>query len=299
MAAITPSVTEQVMSLLTALQSCLVPDPLPLYLAFQAMSQSAEVFEQTDISEFLHFVLDRMHSEFFTSFQPSRRLASVTFTDSSLWTEIFRSTLITRNFCHSNCLPVMTPTPAIEISLDIPILRIPLIGRKTRKFLPVPFNLEDLIAGFCEPRSHACSRCGMEGGSETYFGSFPETLVINLGRAKFDMDNGSSKNRAFVEIPEKLDISQFHGIDPSAPTVSPAPYSLNAFVIHHGRGSDSGHYTSVTNRQGEWWRFNDMEISKLKSVRSLLDSLSGLSHPCLLFYSRTIDELNSKRRKIF
>ncbi|KAI0564135.1 Ubiquitinyl hydrolase 1 [Gracilaria domingensis] len=68
------------------------------------------------------------------------------------------------------------------------------------------------------------------------------------------------------EQPEKLKLSQLI-VRPN----NDAVYDLFAVVNHNGR-IDSGHYTSIIRRQGEWFRCDDEKVSRIAEVGEIIRS---------------------------
>ena len=116
-------------------------------------------------------------------------------------------------------------------------------------------------------------------------------------RAGFEFGKGTTKNRTYVEVPEKLVIKPFCSPDRLDPNRGDH-YELQGVVIHHGRGSDSGHYTCYVNRGQTWWHCNDLDVEPLKcSVEEALKGLpQGLSQPYMLFYTAIETVFESPRR---
>ena len=295
--AIEPSVYEHLLKLKQAVTMTEESSysPLSFYLGFLAINPQAEAFRQHDVAEFYHFLVDRMHSEFVSAVQP-RSIHVVTFSknDKSPFSHYFKGTIITDHACKACGYSRSIEAPFIDLVLEIPTTKIPLIMQHTKKFAAAAFNLEDCISSFFDPPSgvEPCSACNRADTLQTslFFGEAPQILVLNLGRANFVQGRGATKNRTFVDVPEHLQLSGL--------LRSPVPcgYSLAGAVLHHGTGSESGHYTCYTKKEEKWVHCNDTDLEPLKGGYTIEDALRSLpqstSQPCLLFYARKKDERN-------
>jgi ubiquitin C-terminal hydrolase len=103
----------------------------------------------------------------------------------------------------------------------------------------------------------------------TFF-KLPEILVIGFNR----FGNGLKKIGDFIECPTSIDLSKYittRGLSNK--------YDLYATVNHMG-GMFGGHYTCNARKQGQWFCYNDIRVSKIA------DSEVNTSANYLMFYKR-------------
>jgi len=261
--------------------------PLSFYLSFLAISPDAQAFHQHDVSEFYHFLIDRMHSELVAALHPHRGLHGVTFAkgDFSPVSHFFRGTVVSETSCRSCGVSEPVESPFIDLALEIPTTKIPLTGG----FTASQFTVEDCLAAFFDPRRQLCPACRVPRAVQTTlsFGEAPQILVLNLGRANFEMGRGATKNKTFVSVPERL---QLGGL---CRRPGSCKYELAGAVLHHGEGSGSGHYTCYVKKGAGWLHCNDTDVEPLKGMtieHALRTTPHSTSQPCLLFYSRIAGE---------
>lgn len=60
-----------------------------------------------------------------------------------------------------------------------------------------------------------------------------------------------------IEFPFNLELTE------SQCSKGPRRYSAGAFIIHHGAGTESGHYTAYVHRNGLWWHAKDHEVTQV------------------------------------
>jgi len=88
----------------------------------------------------------------------------------------------------------------------------------------------------------------------------PQVLVLHLMRFSFGVQ-GSSKLHHPVAFGPMLKLKP-SWMSEDCPGRKNAEYKLIATVIHHGRNSTGGHYTShVLQPDGQWLHFNDAHVS--------------------------------------
>ena len=98
---------------------------------------------------------------------------------------------------------------------------------------------------------------------ERGYSSLPRVLVIHINRT--DWMKGMKKIRGHVNFP-------FHGLDMGsiasvAPSADKYSYDLCSIVVHHGRAMNQGHFTAFAKAHGEWYHFNDHNVSRVPEAR--------------------------------
>lgn len=103
------------------------------------------------------------------------------------------------------------------------------------------------------------------------FWSLPDVLVITLKR----FSNNLRKNNCFVDFPlEDLDMS------PYVIGYNKSSYKYDLYAIcNHGGGVMGGHYTASVKKEGQWYLFNDTQVSPIKQVEKN-------SRPYCFFYRK-------------
>lgn len=105
----------------------------------------------------------------------------------------------------------------------------------------------------------------IDAKKELKFFSLPDVLVVDLKR----FDNFTKKNNSLVDFElENLDLSKYVTGYNSSSYV----YDLYGICNHSG-SSMGGHYTSfVKNANGNWYHFNDTNVSEVKDVSKMKTS---------------------------
>lgn len=101
----------------------------------------------------------------------------------------------------------------------------------------------------------------------------PPILVVQLKRFEYNLStNIYEKVNQYYTYPFVLDISSVMETN-----TGPVMYELCGIIIHVG-SAKGGHYISqVLNEKGDWYTFNDEEVTKC-DMESLLESTTGGSH---------------------
>lgn len=128
--------------------------------------------------------------------------------------------------------------------------------------------------------SYVCEKCESKGcNKEVKLWTAPNYLIIHLKRFK-QTPNGIVKNSVHIDFPLKdLDITRFISNEKDDP--NNYIYDLYAISQHSGT-LDGGHYwASCKNLDGNWYNFNDANVSKYNNAESIVTSDSYI-----LFYQR-------------
>ncbi|CAH3139172.1 unnamed protein product, partial [Porites lobata] len=143
-----------------------------------------------------------------------------------------------------------------------------------------PLKLEHCLKRFVEseklPDTWFCQKCHEERNAFKALSicRLPDTLVIHLKRYS---QNGV-KITTPVEFPlEGLDVCEYTQLEDCPP--EQFLYDLIGCVCHQGSYS-SGHYTSYTNTNKVWYRYDDCHVTKE------MPSINCYSEAYILFYQR-------------
>ncbi|KAI7852109.1 hypothetical protein BDC45DRAFT_588647 [Circinella umbellata] len=119
------------------------------------------------------------------------------------------------------------------------------------------------------PNEYSCSKCGntfQEATKQLSVKRLPPVLSFQLKR--FEHGISASKIEAKIKFPVDLDMTPYttHGKqqqkskNPSITTDNPNLYTLFAVINHQGK-IDTGHYTMFSKHRGEWFRFEDHNVT--------------------------------------
>ena len=93
----------------------------------------------------------------------------------------------------------------------------------------------------------------------------PSILVCHLKRFAFDDYGNLVRLHKRVKFPLRLEIGDYMS---KVNKSKPPPYELCGVLVHQGRTCDSGHYLAYVKCNGQWFKCNDSEVTKvdLKTV---------------------------------
>ncbi len=123
-------------------------------------------------------------------------------------------------------------------------------------------NFQQLFNAYFDQRTDTGQRVQLS------FQRPPNDLLVQARRFYQQMDaSGTLQQGKIVEaidIPERLALAnQFaHG-------GADSEYVCDAFSIHNGASSESGHYTSYVKRQGTWWYCSDTRVYEVAATTAL------------------------------
>ncbi|KAI8136790.1 hypothetical protein BJV82DRAFT_675667 [Fennellomyces sp. T-0311] len=129
------------------------------------------------------------------------------------------------------------------------------------------------------PKEYSCSKCGntfQEATKQLSVKRLPPVLSFQLKR--FEHGASTSKIEAKIKFPVELDMTPYttqgkqqQKNSKSAPLLdSSNMYTLFAVINHQGK-IDSGHYTMFSKHRGEWFKFEDHNVTTTFQ-RDVLDS---------------------------
>jgi len=255
---------------------------LVLYLSFLCHSPNPEAFEQGDVSEFFHLLLDQIDSELTGSQSAFGRNASSPLID------LCRG-LVQRTHRCANC--------DYKVELDeSPFLEFPLEYPKNRLFANHFINKEsaervwkidhptinDCLSYSLEPRSlpgQACAKCGTKQITEVrQLSSAPNLLGINLSPVTVLKGRSAKLTDRRITLSASIPLS-----------VASRAYNLCGVIMHHGKSNASGHYSCYSLRETGWKHFSDTRVSDLSrySTMTLIDQIhrgDKSSQACFAYY---------------
>lgn len=94
----------------------------------------------------------------------------------------------------------------------------------------------------------------------------PSILVCHLKRFAFDDYGNLKRLHKRVKFPMRLEIGDYMS---KVNKSKPPPYELCGVLVHQGSTCDSGHYLAYVKCNGQWFKCNDSEISKV-DVKTVL-----------------------------
>ncbi|OLL24630.1 Ubiquitin carboxyl-terminal hydrolase 2 [Neolecta irregularis DAH-3] len=229
---------------------------------FDQIARTAPIFQgyqQQDAQEFLHCVLNRLHTEMSTT------------QHSTIITNLFQGELWNEITCKKCGNVSVKSDPFLDLSLDIPEHLNPAIHG----------CLENYTAP-CEAEWF-CQRCGVSTNCEKTLklGICPAILCLHLKRFRWNPGRRrKQKLDGFVEFPlSRLDVSDWMCIDYD--TDNCGLYDCYAIVVHHGQGINSGHYTAfVLGVENQWYHVNDEKV--IPVTLELVENVKAY----IIFYKR-------------
>lgn len=262
--------------------------PMSVYLSYLAVSPFPEPFEQADVAECFHTLVDNLHNEFVRAIDPKIDMGSVSFDPvySSEVSDIFRGFIEVQSQCgQCGYLSEASTNPFIELQVDIPKTTINaeyFVNKYTLegKWRVRPVSIADCVK--YATRNVAGSSClfcsSRDVVNMTRVTTFPSVLVLNVNRARFSAGK-ASKNTSHIEVSSDL-------------IVGSSRYSLAAIIVHQGGGSQGGHYSCYSKRESGWKYFNDSSVRSIGSVEDVQASIAKQARylqPCLVFYTKESD----------
>lgn len=242
-------------------------------------------YQQHDAHEFMHYLLDRVHTELLQTNLYSNGKETIV-------SGIFGGDLRSEVTC-LKCGNISKKEEAyLDLSLDIPVKLQQKLTAEQKKKQSKVCHLTDCLQRFVEVENldesewYICRNCKKRQPSTKKFWilRLPNVLCLHLKRFRYSQ-HARTKVDTFVRFPIKdLNMSSYllksPGQKPSRMSTKAHIYDLAAVVVHHGSGAGSGHYTTYARHDGAWYNFNDSTVS-LTSEDSIVHCKSYI-----LFYTR-------------
>lgn len=121
------------------------------------------------------------------------------------------------------------------------------------------FTKDELLT---EDNAVFCQRCRKKQSvtKGLRLATAPSIMVIHLKRFAFNDYGRLVRLHKRIEFPQKLEIGDYMS---NLNKARPPPYSLVGVLVHQGQTCASGHYLSFVKKNGEWFKCNDSEVSKV------------------------------------
>lgn len=88
----------------------------------------------------------------------------------------------------------------------------------------------------------------------------PSILVCHLKRFAFNDYGRLVRLHKRIEFPERLEIGDYMS---NLNKARPPPYDLVGILVHQGQTCASGHYVAFVKKNGEWFKCNDSEVTRV------------------------------------
>lgn len=88
----------------------------------------------------------------------------------------------------------------------------------------------------------------------------PSILVVHLKRFAFNDYGRLVRLHKRIEFPQRLEIGDYMS---NLNKARPPAYELVGVLVHQGQTCASGHYLSFVKKNGEWFKCNDSEVSRV------------------------------------
>lgn len=88
----------------------------------------------------------------------------------------------------------------------------------------------------------------------------PSILVCHLKRFAYDAYGRLVRLHKRIGFPQQLEIGDFMS---NLNKARPPPYDLVGVLVHQGQTCASGHYLAFVKKNGEWFKCNDSEVTKV------------------------------------
>ena len=269
-------------------------DPGALYFAYLSVeSEGTVAFEELDAPQVLLNLLNAMHQDLVRATTATREDAAHA---ASLVSHFFRGATTTVVRCgHCGASQSQEHDFQGDIIVTIPTAVLPLRRNEGGDWEAGNLTVVDCMKNFVDGEVHrdrVCPKCSKAGAVSVFnaISDLPEVLVLYLSRGEFT-DGKSAKHPVFVDVDPSIDFAPFmlgnSKVDPN--------YDLRGVVVHHGRGTASGHFTSYVSvgdsASPAWLHCNDTDVQPLRNadIQATLRSLPPTtSQPILLFYVRRV-----------
>lgn len=240
------------------------------------MIPSFRGFQQQDAHEFLLYLLNNAHTELLKG--------TPCIDKKTIVTETLGGLLQSEVTCLKCKRMSKKKEDFLDLSLDLPTTKndrsdICCLTECLQNFIKV----EELEKN----EWYLCEHCKRREPTTKRFWllQLPNVICIHLKRFRYNHYNYTKVN-TFVRFPIKdLDMNPYLLENPLQGPVETNIYDLSGVVVHHGSGSRSGHYTSYSKRDGEWYDFNDGNV--LRTNEEVIVRTTGY----VLFYTRKDPDL--------
>ncbi|CAB9499549.1 Inactive ubiquitin carboxyl-terminal hydrolase 17-like protein [Seminavis robusta] len=162
--------------------------------------------------------------------------------------------------CQTCRRPSLTRDRYMDLSLDIYGDHILTLADALNEFTKT-----EILTGenkvFCQKCD--CKRTASKG---LRLATAPSILVCHLKRFAFDDYGNLRRLHKRVKFPLRLEIGDYMS---KVNKSKPPPYELVGVLVHQGSTCDSGHYLAYVRMNGQWFKCNDSEVTKV-DVKTVL-----------------------------
>ena len=228
-------------------------------------------FSQNDFSEFLLFLISCFHesikeSKDFKLLNKGKNLEEINCFFKNLFKNDYSK--ITDIFCgiQVNTIHSMDGTKLKARPEQFTILSLPIPDKRNNTLYDcIEEYLKDVELNgsdqYVLPKEHKDSGKKIDAIIQHNFFVLPKILILNILRVKIT-SNSIRKNEAHIHYDEEIDLNKYCSNNSSN------IYDLYAVGEHHGNLM-GGHYTCIVkNENGNWYRFNDMQVKKIDKIQT-------------------------------
>jgi len=161
--------------------------------------------------------------------------------------------------CQTCRRPSLTRDRYMDLSLDIYGDHISTLGEALNEFTKT-----EVLTG---ENKVFCQKCNSKrtASKGLRLATAPSILVCHLKRFAFDEYGNLVRLHKRVKFPLRLEIGDYMS---KVNKSKPPPYELVGVLVHQGTTCDSGHYLAYVKCNGQWFKCNDSQVTKvdLKTV---------------------------------
>jgi Ubiquitin carboxyl-terminal hydrolase len=149
----------------------------------------------------------------------------------------------------------------MDLSLDIHNVDIATLDDALYEFTKTELLTED-NAVFCQKcRKKRSVTKGLR------LATAPSILVCHLKRFAYDTYGRLVRLHKRIGFPQRLEIGDFMS---NLNKARPPPYELVGVLVHQGQTCASGHYLAFVKKNGEWFKCNDSEVTKVDEATVMM-----------------------------
>ncbi|XP_031560730.1 ubiquitin carboxyl-terminal hydrolase 3-like [Actinia tenebrosa] len=211
-------------------------------------------YQQQDAHEFMHYLLDRVHTELLLS-------QKACFGKETIVTGIFGGILQSEVTCLTCMTESKTHDPFLDLSLEIP----PEYQNRKGKSRENPCQLQECMTHFAalenltESEFYMCPNCNkkQESTKKFWIKRLPNVLSLQLKRFRFQSFL-RTKLETYVQFPMRgLDMSPYV-LQVSVLGILQL-LSISLWFVYR---VSAGHYTTFACHEGAWYNFNDSNVTR-------------------------------------
>jgi hypothetical protein len=202
------------------------------------LSQCLSPYQQEDAHEFMRALLSNLVMN-----GHNRQLSS-----------LFDGLLESSVTCQTCGRASLTRDRYMDLSVDINDVDI-----KTLDDALFEFTKDELLT---EDNAVFCQKCRQKRSvtKGLRLATAPSILVCHLKRFAFNDYGRLVRLHKRIDFPQQLEIGDYMS---NLNKARPPPYDLVGVLVHQGQTCASGHYLSFVKKNGEWFKCNDSEVTKV------------------------------------